>query len=124
MKPVLVDSSVWIDHFKKSDPLLCSLLDLGLVRGHPFVLGELACGNVRNRSNVLQRLEQLASLEEGWDSTQVRSFVETEKLHGLGLGWMDAVLLTSAVKTGCDIYTRDRSLGVQAKRLGVLFSSG
>jgi len=113
---ILVDTSVWIDHLRRGDAELVALLQEARVATHPFVLGELACGNLRNRAELLALLGSLprtlpASEEE------VMAFLHEHRLHGTGLGWIDLHLLASARLTGVRLWSRDRSLAEAARRL-------
>ena len=115
---VIVDTSVWVDHFRRGNRRLTSLLEEGAVALHPFVIGELACGNLKNRQEVLSLLRALprvgsATDEEGLD------FTERNKLMGKGLGWIDVHLLASAVLAGVPLWALDRRLTEAAARLGI-----
>jgi len=106
---VLVDTSIWVEHLRQGVEELRSLLLRSQVCCHPFVIGELACGQLRNRSEILSLLASLhkaALLEE----EEVLEFVETNKLHGRGVGWIDVHLLSSALLTGVPLWTLDRQL--------------
>jgi predicted nucleic acid-binding protein len=80
---ILVDTSVWIDHFRKSNGKLMHLLEFDLVAVHPFVIGELACGNLKNRTEILNLLDDLPQTEKAFDN-EVRDMVEQHKLYGAG----------------------------------------
>lgn len=106
---ILVDTSVWIDHLRKGDRELAGLLNEGVVLCHPFVIGELACGNLKNRAEILSLLAALptspvASHEEGLH------LVADRKLAGKGLGWIDVHLLASALLSKCTLWTKDKAL--------------
>jgi len=116
---ILVDTSVWIDHLKTGDDNLARLLEAGRVLMHPFVLGELALGSLRNRQTILELLGQLPRAEMATDQ-EVLSLVEAETLHGTGIGLIDAHLLASARLTaGSFLWTRDKRLERLAARLRV-----
>jgi len=116
---ILVDTSVWIDHLKTGDDNLARLLEAGRVLMHPFVLGELALGSLRNRQAILELLGQLPRAEMATDQ-EVLSLIEAETLHGTGIGLIDAHLLASARLTaGSFLWTRDKRLGRLAARLRV-----
>ena len=116
---ILVDTSVWIDHFDKHDPLLFSLLGDESVAMHPFVLGELAMGNLVRREAVLVMLNQLPQVILGEDA-EVLSFIEEQTLFGQGIGYIDAHLLVSARLTpGTLLWTRDRRLHAAAIRFSL-----
>jgi predicted nucleic acid-binding protein len=115
---VLADTSVWIQHFRLGEPVLVELLSQGLVLMHPFVAGELACGNLKNRAAVLGDLHALpgstaASYEE------VMRLIEGRRLWGRGLGWIDFHLLASALLSECGFWTLDQRLARTARELGL-----
>jgi predicted nucleic acid-binding protein len=114
----LVDTSVWIDHFRSGDPKLQALLEEGEVLIHPYVVGELACGNLRNRESVLGMLGRLAFALEATDM-EVLYLIEREALYGRGLGWPDCHLLASARLTNCAFFTKDKVQASAAAALGV-----
>lgn len=115
---MLIDTSVWIDHFRRGNDTLISALEGGEVWCHPFVRGELACGNLRNRREILSLLKALPQAPTATD-TEVLALVETRSLMGVGLGWVDVHLLGSALLAGVPLWTLDRSLSEAASRLGV-----
>lgn len=115
---VIVDSSVWIDHLRKSNEDLVYLLNEDQVYTHPFIIGELACGNLRDRQKFLWLLEQLPYSQKA-DEAEVLALVEQKRLFGRGVGWVDAHLIASALLSSCSIFTFDKSLlkAVKALRL-------
>lgn len=115
---ILVDTSVWIAHFRKAGSRLGELLSEGLVMVHPFVLGELACGNLRNRVRILSDLEALPRAVSAAHE-EVMRLIEARKLWGLGIGWIDAHLLASALLSGCQFWTLDGRLLRAAAAAGV-----
>ena len=115
---VLVDTSVWIRHFRLGDPKLADCLSKGLVLMHPFVAGELACGNLMNRSAVLSDLHALPAVAVASDG-ETLAFLEDRRLWGRGLGWIDIHLLASAVLAECDLWTLDKRLARAAEAMGV-----
>ncbi len=115
---VLVDSSVWIDHLRRGNRRLHELLDEGCVLCHPFVIGELACGNLRNRSGILDLLANLPAASMA-DHAEVLKLLEIHGLHGQGIGWADAHLLASALLTKCRLWSQDKRLRAAAKALGI-----
>jgi hypothetical protein len=120
---ILVDTSVWIAHFRKGGSSLAELLSEALVLVHPFVVGELACGNLRNRARILTDLEALPSPVSATHEEVIR-LIEDRKLWGLGIGWIDAHLLASALLSDCQLWTLDRRLVRAATAAGVkLYSS-
>ena len=115
---VLVDTSIWIAHFREGQPALADLLSDGQVLMHPFVVGELACGNLKNRSKILSELQALPPAAHASNS-EVMRFVEDRRLWGKGLGWIDAHLLASALLSHCRLWTLDKGLFSAALRLGL-----
>ncbi|HUP17314.1 MAG TPA: PIN domain-containing protein [Acidimicrobiia bacterium] len=115
---MIVDTSVWVQHLRKGEPRLREYLDDGIVMVHPCVIGELACGNIHNRSEVLSLLASLLTTHVVADD-ELLHFVETEGLYGRGMGWVDIHLLASARVSGVRLWTRDRRLGEAALALGV-----
>jgi predicted nucleic acid-binding protein len=116
---ILVDTSVWVDHLRSGDAGLAVLLDQGRVVIHPYVLGELSLGNLRQRDVVLGSLAGLPGMTVASDAEVLR-FVETSKLYGLGIGYIDAHLLAAALLTpGVSIWTRDKRLMAAAEAVGL-----
>jgi hypothetical protein len=106
---VLVDTSVWVSHLREKNARLVNLLNDGEVVCHPFVVGELACGNLRNRAEILSLLKSLPMSIEA-EHEEVLQFIDSNKLMGKGLGYMDIHLMASAVLTGIPIWTLDKKL--------------
>jgi hypothetical protein len=115
---VLVDTSVWIQHFRRGEPVLIDRLSEGFVLMHPFVSGELACGNLRHRSEVLADLHALPPANLA-SNAEVLRLIEDRRLWGRGLGWVDLHLLASALLSDCGFWTLDQRLAVAAKDLGL-----
>jgi predicted nucleic acid-binding protein len=115
---VLVDTSVWIDHLRRGNRRLASELADGEVLTHPFVIGELACGNLRNRAEVLSLLGDLVAAP-GAGHGEVMAFVDAHELMGSGLGWIDVHLLASAALAGAPLWSLDRRLSAAAAKLGL-----
>lgn len=115
---MLVDTSVWVDHLGRGNPALADLLEAGEVETHPFVIGELALGNLRWREGILGYLEELPPVPSA-EHEEVLRLVEERGLAGSGLGWVDAHLLASALIGGTRVWTLDRALAVAADQLGV-----
>jgi hypothetical protein len=115
---ILVDTSVWIAHFRKGGSKLGELLGEALVMVHPFVMGELACGHLKNRARILSDLEALPSAVSATHQ-EVMRLVEVRKLWGLGIGWIDAHLLASALLSNCQFWTLDGRLVRAAAAAGV-----
>lgn len=118
---VLVDTSVWIDHFRRREPRLAELLAAGQVVGHSAVIGELACGTLRERERILQDLQRLPTLVHA-RVDEALLLLERHRLWGRGLGWTDVLLLASCRLGGAALWTRDRSLNAGAVELGVAYA--
>lgn len=115
---VLIDTSVWIAHLREDEPTLRRLLQNGLVMMHPFVMGEIACGNLRPRSAILKDLATLDPAPRAQDA-EVMRLLENRTLWGKGLGWIDVHLLASTLISDARLWTLDRALHTAANRLGV-----
>lgn len=114
---ILVDSSVWIDHLRNGEPLLAGLLDAGRVLAHPFVIGELALGSLRQRDVILSALQDLPQAVVAGDD-EVFRFIGQQALFGLGIGYIDAHLLAAVrLTSGASLWTRDKRLCAVADRL-------
>ncbi len=118
---VLVDTSVWIAHFKKGNRRLAELLSNGEVACHPFIIGELACGKMKNRAEILSLMEALPDARMA-ENEEVLLFIEKHRLMGMGIGLVDVHLLASALLTGVPLWTYDRQLQAAAKKLGASFA--
>ena len=106
---VLVDTSVWVDHFRKSNPHLSELLFNGHVACHHLVIGELSCGHLKNRKEILSLLNAMPK-SQSVDDDEVLYFIEEQKLIGLGFGIVDLHLLSSTILTGISLWIYDKSL--------------
>ncbi len=116
---ILVDTSVWIDHLRKAEDLLISLLNSTQVAIHPFVIGELACGNLKNRLTFLTLLDKLPMIQPARHE-EVLFFIEHNQLMGRGIGYVDAHLLASlALSKHTFLWTRDKRLALVAQQLGM-----
>jgi predicted nucleic acid-binding protein len=116
---ILVDTSVWVDHLRARDQQLVSLLENGQVLAHPFVIGEIALGNLRKRAAVLAYLADLPRAIVATD-IEVMAFIEQNEMFGLGVGYVDTHLLASARLTASAVvWTRDKRLETIASRLGL-----
>ena len=121
---ILVDTSVWIDHLRKGDEKLAARLNRSEVLTHPFVVGELACGNLRNRSGILALFLNLPRTMLATDD-EVLLFIERNELMERGIGYVDAHLLAATALTApALIWTRDKRLGDVASLLGLAFKAG
>lgn len=118
---ILVDTSVWIDHLRSGDQALAKALEGGLVMMHPFVLGELACGNIENRREVLRLLGDLPAAPTATDP-EALDLIERRALMGRGIGYVDVHLLASTALAGVGwLWTRDRRLAAVAAELELAF---
>ncbi len=115
---MLVDTSVWVEHFRRGDPGLNALLGREDVECHPFIIGELACGSLQRRSEILALLQRLPHVPVA-NHDEVLRFVERHRLMGRGIGWIDAHLLASAMLGGTHLWSRDRRLSDVARMLGL-----
>ncbi len=114
---VLADTCVWVDHFRRGNEGLAALLDRGAALCHPHVIGELACGGIRRRREVLSLLLDLPAAPEA-AFEEVLTLVDSHGLHGIGLGWVDVHLLASAKIAAVPLWTLNRRLAEAATRLG------
>jgi predicted nucleic acid-binding protein len=117
---VLVDTSVWINHLRRANRDLITLLEKSLVVAHPFVIGELACGSLRRREEVLQWLRFLPSATLAEDD-EVLEMIEAETLRGRRIGWVDAHL-AAAARLGTDrLWTVDKRLNQVCVEFGIAY---
>lgn len=114
---ILVDTSVWVDHLRRGDAQLADLLEGNAVVMHPFVVGEIACGSLADRALTLELLQQLPSAVVA-EADEVLSYIESESLHGKGIGYIDVHLLASAALAGIKLWTRDKRLYAVVQELG------
>ncbi len=115
---IVVDASIWIDHFRRADPRLSAAMTREQTLMHPFVIGEIALGSIGQRQSVIlmlrgQHKAPIATHDE------VLDLIERERLHGLGIGYVDAHLLASARLANATLWTRDKRLDMAADRLGL-----
>jgi predicted nucleic acid-binding protein len=115
---MLVDTSVWVDHFRRPNARLVGLLDDAAVECHPFVIGEIACGRLMRRAEILALLQELPSVSVAGND-EALTFVEHWNLGGAGIGWIDVHLLASAQLTRTTLWTIDRRLARVAGTLGL-----
>ena len=113
---ILADTSVWVDHFRRSDSRLVQALTQQEVVIHPIVIGELATGNLRNRARTLVDLQALPHIEEATLAESL-TFLERRKLYARGLGWNDIQLLASALLNGVSLWSSDKRLDKAAREL-------
>lgn len=118
---ILVDTSVWVDHLRRGDAKLAECLEHGRVVVHPFIIGEIACGSLADRTSVLALLRDLPMAVVA-DSDEVLGFIERYGLHGKGIGYVDVHLLASAALTDrAKLWTRDKRLKTAADDLGCAY---
>ena len=117
---VLVDTSVWINHLRTSDRHLENLLLNGEVFCHPHIIGEIACGNIKNRQEIISLLQELpqAPLVE---FEEFLYFIDQNKLHGKGIGFVDIHLLASAKLGQIPLWTGDKRLQSASARLNLMY---
>ncbi len=118
---ILVDTSVWVDHLRRRDAQLVALLEATAVVMHPFVLGEISCGSLANRGEVLALLQQLpvATVAE---PDEALGLIESKALHGKGIGYVDVHLLAAVALTpNAKLWTRDKRLAAAAQHMGFAF---
>lgn len=116
---ILVDTSVWVDHLRAGDKALAALLETGMVLAHPFVIGELALGNLRQRAVVLGALADLPQASVATDG-EVLHFIDRHALYGRGIGYVDIHLLASVRLTAsAALWTHDKRLREVAEQLSL-----
>jgi predicted nucleic acid-binding protein len=121
---ILADTSIWVDHLRDGDATMTAHLNAGLILMHPFVVGELAMGNLPDRAGLLATLRRLPTVLKARD-VEVLDLIEREKLFGRGLGFVDTHLLASALLTeDATLWSRDRLLHAAADRLGIAATVG
>ena len=119
---ILVDASVWVEHLRTTDSLLVGALENDAVLVHPFVIGELACGNIHNRREVLDLLSQLPVASSATNE-EALTFIEARRIVGSGIGFVDVHLLASTAMHGtARLWTRDRSLAAVAAGLNLAYA--
>jgi predicted nucleic acid-binding protein len=115
---MLVDTSVWVDHFRRRNRALSARLDATQVWTHEFVIGELACGNLSRRREILSSLAALPHAPLA-DHDEVLRLISDRHLMGKGLGWIDVHLLAAALNAGLWFWTLDKRLAAVAVGLGI-----
>jgi hypothetical protein len=115
----LLDTSVWVDHLRSGISAIGTLLDEQRVVVHPYVMGELACGSMKNRAEVLRDLRRLPRASVAADA-EVHRLLEIRRFYGRGIGWVDAHLVTSALLFEYSFVTRDKALSRIAQELRIL----
>ncbi len=117
---VLVDTSVWVHHLRQGNAELEKLLNKGQVMSHQFIIGEIACGKIKNRKELLALLQLLPVAMQA-KHEEVMEFIENNKLMGRGLGYIDMHLSASARLTGVPMWTFDKRLDETNKDLGISY---
>ncbi len=115
-KLVLADTPIWITHLREGDQHFIQLLEQGLVACHPFIVGELACGSLKNRKEIIQLLEALPMVDV-LDHSEIMEFIESRELMSRGIGYVDTHLLGSSLVSNAPLWTLDKSLKKVAKLL-------
>jgi len=118
---ILVDTSIWIDHLRRGDRQLATLLEAGDIVCHPFVIGELACGSLARRHAILELLHALPRTEQA-KHDEILAFIDDQHLHGSGIVLIDAHILWASVSEAHVLWTRDAALRRIAVRLGIAFA--
>jgi len=116
---ILIDTSVWVDHFRRRNHDLAHFLQEGEVLMHESVIGELACGSLKNRKEILTLLRELPYAVSA-RSEEVLTMIESRRLFGRGIGWIDAHLLASALLSRCRFWTLDKRLQSLAGEMGLI----
>ena len=117
---VLVDTSIWVNHFRSSNSHLQDLLNNTEVVCHPLIIGELACGNLKKRKEILALLAALPTATE-IDYEEALEFIELNRLMGKGIGFIDIMLLASSLLSALPIWTNDSKLNEAAQRLNISY---
>ena len=115
---ILVDTSIWVSHLRRHNQRLDDLLGFELIFCHPFIIGEISCGNLKDRSLVLSLLAQLPQ-PPVVTHQEVFGFIEQHRLMGLGLGFIDIHLLASCQIACLSLWTEDKPLHKVAQHLGL-----
>ena len=120
---ILIDTSVWIDHLRKGNRALARLLNNNQVLIHPFVIGEIACGTLADRDEVLARLKDLPALPKA-DESEALYCIERHQLMGLGLGYIDVHLLAATLLAPpTRLWTQDNRLKAAAKKMNFAYQA-
>jgi hypothetical protein len=117
---VLVDTSIWILHLRTGDAHLRTLLEEGKVLCHPFIVGELACGHIRNRAEILLLLQTLPMAKVAGHGETLQ-FIKAQRLIGVGLGLIDVHLLAAALLSSTTLWTSDKHLKAASARLNIAY---
>ena len=114
----LIDTSSWVNHFRASDSTIATLIKKGLAGTHPFVVGELAVGNLKSRAETIDSFSLLPQLSLA-DAEEVHYLLATRRLWGKGLGWIDLHLLTATKLAGWGLYTADTGMARAARQMDI-----
>ena len=117
---VLADTSIWVSHLRDKNPPHRSLLMEGQIMCHPFIIGDLACGNLKNRNEILSLLEALPAATKA-NHDEILHFIETNQLMGLDLDYVDVHLRASALISTALLWTKDKNLREAADQLNIAF---
>ena len=121
MANILVDTSVWINHIKSKNENLAEILERGIVRTHPLIIGEMACGTLSNRKQTIEMFNKIMQVKQA-SNTDVLTFIENEKLYGYGCGIVDITILASTLITpNTELWTADKRFKALAERFGVMY---
>ncbi len=118
---ILVDTSVWIDHLRTGKPALTALIDENAVMIHPWIIGELALGSIKNRKEFIGLLTKLPPVPAAGTEDIMRG-IEQYSLYSRGIGWVDAGLFIACINYPCRIWTKDKNLSTAAGERGLLFA--
>ncbi len=118
---ILVDTSVWVDHLRRGNARLVELLNEDQVAIHPFVIGELSLGSMKNKAEIRSLLSELPTVPMS-EHDEVLAAVKTHRLAGTGIGWVDAHLIASALLGHAKLMTSDKALQRAGKTIGVIAS--
>ncbi len=118
---IAADTSACANHFLQGDSVLARLLTEEEIAVHPFIVGEIAAGNLKHRSEVLLDLSFLPQLPVAQES-EVHHLLESQRLWGSGLGWIDLHILTAAAPSRCRLYTPDRAMKRAGTQLGLAYA--
>jgi predicted nucleic acid-binding protein len=121
--PTLVDTSVWVNHFRHRSSSLAALLEEDRVVCHPLIVGELACGHLSHHREILSFLSALP-LAPVIDDAEVYDFIESHRLYGQGLGRVDVHLLAAARLHETTFWTHDRALQRATEKLRCAYDAG
>jgi len=117
---ILVDTSIWISHFREGILRLKNLLSDELVICHPYIIGELACGQIKNRDEIISLLKSLPQAQT-LENDEILDFIENRKLIGLGVGLIDIHLLASSLLSHSLLWTADKQLNVASSKLNIIY---